>query len=455
MTVRAARHAILVAVLAAGASLAAGAQGAPPPLVVVGSANPATDRGNVQAAVNRARRTAGGSVRLVGTFNFGNCSMCVVVPGPVTISGVGDPSVPNPDPAKVTTILNAGAASMAVVDTGPSTGKVVIQHLWFKGAKTLAVMALQVRGTLTMRENRISDVQPGNEFRFGIAGAEPEDMPSAIATRAEVLAAVYGSSDGPRLTGAVVLDGNAIDHNLPMARGDDNGVAFAGCHLKSITVSGNTIRAGEAVEIEGCRGTRAVYRVTSNVIVQNPTPSNLAQMTATPGFVRHGGHPAAIKPLDAEASRVIIRGNSVDSRVAPPSAVCVLAGNSNRDSTTLIEGNTCRMNGQFAAILGGWAGTPGFFLPSFLHDATITRNTFRGNALLGVAWLDFTYLRNASQTLVNRASGNVMVANRDNGFRATRAAVDLGPSTSGNRIVEGMRGRVVDSGSANTVISAP
>jgi hypothetical protein len=48
-----------------------------------------------------------------------------------------------------------------------------------------------------------------------------------------------------------------------------------------------------------------------------------------------------------------------------------------------------------------------------------------------------------------------MVANRDNGFRATRAAVDLGPFTSGNRIVEGMRGRVVDSGSGNTVISAP
>ena len=151
----------------------------------------------------------------MGTFNFGNCSMCVVVPGPVTISGVGDPSVPKPDPTKVTTILNAGAASMVVVDTGPSTGKVVIERLWFKGARTLAVMALQVRGTLTMRENRISDVQPGNEFRFGIAGAEPEDMPSAIATRAEVLVAVYGSSDGPRLTGAVVLDGNAIDHNLP------------------------------------------------------------------------------------------------------------------------------------------------------------------------------------------------------------------------------------------------
>ena len=125
---RVVRHAILVAVLAAGASLAAGAQGAPPPLVVVGSANPATDPGNVQAAVNRARRTAGGSVRLVGTFNFGNCSMCVVVPGPVTISGVGDPSVPNPDPTKVTTILNAGAASMVVVDTGPNTGKVVIQR---------------------------------------------------------------------------------------------------------------------------------------------------------------------------------------------------------------------------------------------------------------------------------------------------------------------------------------
>ena len=64
---RVVRHAILVAVLAAGASLAAGAQGAPPPLVVVGSANPATDPGNVQAAVNRARRTAGVGMSMAWT----------------------------------------------------------------------------------------------------------------------------------------------------------------------------------------------------------------------------------------------------------------------------------------------------------------------------------------------------------------------------------------------------
>jgi hypothetical protein len=131
-----------------------------------------------------------------------------------------------------------------------------------------------------------------------------------------------------------------------------------------------------------------------------------------------------------------------------------MTGNINPASTTLIEGNTCLMNGQFAAILGGWAGTPGFFLPSFLHNATITGNTFRGKALLGVAWLDFTYLKNASQTLINAASGNVMVANNDSGFVATRAAVNLGPATHGNSIVQGMRGHVVDQGVGNTVVAS-
>ena len=72
-----------------------------------------------------------------------------------------------------------------------------------------------------------------------------------------------------------------------------------------------------------------------------------------------------------------------------------------------------------------------------------------------MAWLDFTYLRNASQTLVNRASGNVMVANRDNGFRATRAAVDLGPSTFGNRIVEGINGPTPSTGSQAYIGSVP
>ncbi len=96
----------------------------------------------------------------------------------------------------------------------------------------------------------------------------------------------------------------------------------------------------------------------------------------------------------------------------------------------------------------------GFFLPSFLHNATITGSTFRGKALLGVAWLDFTYLRNTSQTLINAASGNVMVANNVSGFVATRAAANLGPATHGNSIVEGMRGHVVDQGVGNAVVAS-
>lgn len=246
---------LLLGGLAAGAAFSTGAQAAPAALVVTGESNLATDPGNLPTAVNLVRRTVGGSVRLIGTFVFGNCSLCVIVPGPVAIRGVGNPSLPNPDPSKITTILNAGSASMAIVDTGPPTGKVTIENVWFKGAKTLAVMALQVRGTLTMRNNRISDVQPGNEFRFGIVGAEAQRMPSDIAPAADLIATAYGSADGPRLTGEVLLDGNTIDNNLPMTRGDNNNaVAFAGCHFRSITVSGNTFHAGEAKEIEGVSG---------------------------------------------------------------------------------------------------------------------------------------------------------------------------------------------------------
>jgi hypothetical protein len=89
---------VSLAAIAAG-SLAAGSPALAAELnndnvfTVVGQNNPSTDPANVQEAVNAAFRSVGGTVSLIGVFDFGSCTLCVVVPGPMTISGTGDPSV--------------------------------------------------------------------------------------------------------------------------------------------------------------------------------------------------------------------------------------------------------------------------------------------------------------------------------------------------------------------------
>ncbi len=422
---------------------------------VVGQNNPATDPVNVQEAVNQAFVSVGGTVQLIGTFDFGACSLCVIVPGPMTISGTGDPSVSDPSSAPTTVIKASGTAPIAVLDTGGPLGNINIERIWFNGAQTLAVMLLQVRGTFTFSRNKVSGVLPSSEFRFAVAGASVGPVPDANSAAITAAFTRWGTSDGPKLTGMVVFDSNIIDNDVPMPVGDDNGFAFAQCHLKSIQVTNNTIRAGEAVEIEGCRGPGAVYVIANNTITQTGTASNLAQLTKSPGLVRHGGHPAAIKPLDSEAALVIIRGNRVDMRPGPRTGVCIMTGNSNKLSATRIVDNTCIMNGQFAAILGGWAGNPGFFNPSFMQNATIRENQFVGRSLFGYALLNFSFLNNSDMALDNKGHDNVFYNNEVRAFVATRAAVDLGLLTRDNIVVDDLRGRVVNRGFHNTVEPRP
>ncbi|CAB4897544.1 unannotated protein [freshwater metagenome] len=425
-------------------------------VTVQGQNNPAVDRDNVQEAVNKAALVGGaGTVQLVGTFDFGSCSLCVIIPGPITISGTGDPSVSDLAGAPTTVIKTTGSAPMAVLDTGGPTGNITIERIWFNGAQTMAVMMLQVRGTFTMFHNRISGVLPGNEFRFAVAGATVGPVPTEQSASIDAAFTRLGTQDGPKLTGAVVFDGNYIDNNVPMQSGDDNGFAFAQCHLSRIQIINNFIRAGEAVEIEGCRGPGAVYVIADNRIVQTPTVSNLAQLTDTPGFILHGGHPAAIKPIDAEAALIVIQNNQIDARNAPRTGVCIMTGNTNKESTTLIERNTCVMNGQFAAILGGWAGTPNFFNASYMQNATIRENRFLGRADLGFALLNFTYLKNSDMTLINKGHDNVLYNNDVRLFRATKAAVSLGLFTHDNLIVDDLRGDVVNRGMKNTIVRRP
>jgi hypothetical protein len=177
----------------------------------------------------------------------------------------------------------------------------------------------------------------------------------------------------------------------------------------------------------------------------------MAQMTKSPGEIRRGGHPAAIKPLDSEAALVIIRNNTVDMRKAPPTAVCMMTGNSNEESLTLIEGNTCAINRQFAVLLGGWAGTPNFFNPSYMQNAVIRDNRFLGIAHLGIALMNFTYLNNKEMTLINKGHDNIVYDNNVRFFKAVRAAVDLGVATRDNIIIDTFRGPVVNRGVSNTI----
>ena len=422
---------------------------------VVGENNPETDPTNVQAAVNQAFLAVGGTVQLIGTFDFGACSLCVIVPGPMTISGTGNPAVTDPSSAPTTVVKATGSAPFAILDTGGPLGNITMERIWFNGAQTMVVMLLQVRGSFNFLNNRVSGVVPGQQFRFAVAGAAYGPVPEANSATITAAFTRLGTSDGPKLTGSVALDGNIIDHDIPMTSGDDNAFAFAQCHLSRIQVTNNIIRAGEAVEIEGCRGPGAIYFIANNRITQTATVSNMAQLTDTPGEVRHGGHPAAIKPLDSEATLVVIRNNQVDMRNAPLTAVCIMTGNSNDESLTLIEDNTCTMNRQFAAILGGWAGTPNFFNPSYMQNATIRGNRFLGIAHLGIALMNFTYLRNTDMTLINKGHDNIAYNNDVKSFRTVRAAVDLGVMTRDNLIVDDFRGRIVNRGFHNTVDPLP
>ena len=398
------------------------------------------DSSNVQQTIDQACMVSDGLVRLIGTFDFGDADNCVTIPGPITIMGQNDPSVVAPGQEHTTVIKSTGTAPLVIADTGPEDGEIVVRNLWFDGAQTLAVSFRQIVGTVRMIDNRVSGVQPGREFRFAMAGAK-------IGGDNEDTASSADQSRGSNLTGSIYLEGNYIDNDVPFAVGDDNGFAFAGVHLKRIEVTNNYIHAGEAVEIEGCRGTDAVYIIKGNTIVQTPVVSNLAQLTNAPNLKRHGGHPAAIKPIDAQAKLIVIQDNSIDCRNAYPTAIGIMTGNSNANSKTIIENNHCQMNHQFAGILGGWAGTPGFFDPFYMQNAEIRNNTFSGHALFGLAWLDFNFVNSkgvpvADMAVVNKASNNVVEGTDLSDFSWARAAAYLGPSTHNNTLTGPFRGRV-------------
>ena len=90
-----------------------------------------------------------------------------------------------------------------------------------------------------------------------------------------------------------------------------------------------------------------------------------------------------------------------------------------------------------------------------MQNATIRGNRFLGVAHLGIALLNFTYLRNTDMTLINKGHDNIAYNNDVRAFRSVRAAVDLGVMTRDNLIVDDFRGRIVNRGFHNTVDPLP
>eukprot|EP00457_Paulinella_chromatophora_P013082 gb/GEZN01013352.1/.p1 GENE.gb/GEZN01013352.1/~~gb/GEZN01013352.1/.p1 ORF type:complete len:292 (+),score=42.65 gb/GEZN01013352.1/:109-984(+) len=290
-----------------------------------------------------------------------------------------------------------------------------------------------------MMYNRVSGVVPSSAFRFGMGGAD------------------IGMGDyvGTKLTGSFLALGNRIEGDLPFEFGDDNGIAFAGTWLKKIDILGNYILASEAIEIEGFSNPACRIRVSANEIIQTPTASSVAGFYFSPDLPNYrGGHPAAIKLMDVMAGGATVRNNRIDTTQAPASAVAILATNTNPQSMAVIEGNTVTMNGQYAAVMGGLAGLQGFYNAAYMRNTVIVDNSFSGQAILGMCWLDWNFLPNPEYDLINQAHNNLVVNNTWN-LQTTIAAAYFGSSTYNNRITVPFASVVVNKGTDNTVIRLP
>ena len=101
------------------ASGVGGGCGGRPVVQVHGSGVPVRDKRNIQWAIVSAEGRSG-CVLLLGRFNLGVCVFCLVVTGPVTVSGQTDPTGPSPERQGVTVVSTTGGVGSLVVDESPN-----------------------------------------------------------------------------------------------------------------------------------------------------------------------------------------------------------------------------------------------------------------------------------------------------------------------------------------------
>lgn len=407
------------------------------PITVEGKDDPTLDPQAVQAAVNLGVQRGGekGRVVMEGHFDFSDCPGCIEIHGPVMIEGTGDPSgEARPDPRRVTVINSDTRSPFVIKDDSSGDGTIHIERLWFASARPIALQVSKLNGTLLLTQNRFTGIAGQAKLRFAVGGA--------------VLGPVAGN-----LKGRFHAYENHIDtRGVPFPEGEDNGFAFAQCDFNHVDIRHNRIYTrGEGVEIEGCNNPDAVIEIVDNTLITDATVSNLAPLTTPTVLKGIGGHPAVLKVIGSKAKHVLIANNQVKLR-GQPTAICIMPGLTNEEGTMLIEGNYCNMSGQFAAVLAGWAGFPGFFPPFYLQNSTLRNNVFEGWAQYGVAFSDFLFDPSSSQDEWNFGNGNLFEGNNFRSLRTDGVALFFGESTRSNLFIGDPNGVVVDLGTDNRVL---
>ena len=440
------------------------AQAAPGAVITVsGTGTPLADIRNINRAVEQA--TPGGTVRLDGQFRLGvACIGCIRIRGPVTIEGTTDPTgaVPNAN----STIIDGGLSPFLIAQERSSPGQVIrIRNLWFRGSTLLSATVLQSFDRTVVQNCRFTEIRPlllaVSQFRFAVISGFPDiggivgknGVDSSMTTNA-LLDQFPGANvlfdNLPISEGRIEFVGNYVDFlttpgPVPFTFGDDNGFALAGCQYDTVVMQNNYLATrGEALEIEGCLEPSARHVVSGNTVVMD-APLSVEAFYAPPG-----GHPAAVKVLGNAAATERVINNRVRTFGAR-AGVCMLLGTVNPASNFLVRGNQCDVDGQIAALLGGYPGFPFFYPVSFLSNARVLDNTFTGVAVFGLAFFDIPFIGLPSFSLVNQATGNVFRDNDLSGLVSTEAALYFDAQTSNNIFVGDPNGAVVDLGTNNLV----
>jgi hypothetical protein len=366
----------------------------------------------------------------------------------VVLQGTIDPTgEAEPTSGKTAIIANAGVSPLVVNDLSDGNGVIRIEKLWFRGGQGLALDVARLAGRVELVRNRVSGYSSfdinGADHRFGLAAAgfaPGSEEPGEAEARGEFLA-----------------KRNYIDNrDVPFEIGDDNGISLLRCRFNRVEILRNTVYTrGESIEIESCANPEGEIRIAANDVITDAAISVRAPLTDAPRFDQHGGHPASIKVAAAEAARLVIANNRV-RMWGETTAVCIMPGLVN-EGDVVIRDNHCSMDGQFAGLLGGWAGTPGLFGPFYLSNANVRDNRFDGTAYLGIAFSDFAFTGfnpGEDQDLINQGHDNVFTGNDLSELSTTRAALYFGDSTHDNQFMGDPGGAVEDYGTNNDVTAA-
>jgi hypothetical protein len=390
--------------------------------VVKGKANPALDVAAVQAAVD-----AGGSVKLVGSFDFGDEGR-VLLRRDVDISGEAD-DAGNPRTRIVGgdwTFFAPLPETMPPPRPGP---KISVQRIHFVQPKGVAVHLPYCSGAL-VRGNKVTEIRrrPFTTFfkRSGVV-IGPRD---ALVTSALVRGLV---------TGSIEVVGNTIDV------GGSDPLTTSGSGVFVNMTDGAEVRVAENV-VTGCtrncldlldngrdaqgRGKVTIERNTLTTDVAGiPLPTPLTPNGIVTGFNFNPpmmNDPAVVAPILVSNNDIRVHGEvHQGSR-----GIIVLA----RDA--VVEGNTILVRST----------KPGLGVGVQIRGANIkvSRNRITGAGQAAVIFDEAT--RGFSAAKDSTATDNDTA-----GFTAAEADYVLRPGSSGNAVA-GKAAKVVDLGAGNRVI---